>query len=248
MSFRRFAALALQRPLQAALRVASTEYRAYGDLFDPIYMDRVDWQSGFGEGLATLYGLARSLRPAVVVETGSARGKSTCALALACKLNRRGTVYAIDPHSTNDWSEIGTDGNNLAFLQERLRRYRLNPWCRILRTTSTEAIKGWTEKIDLFLIDGDHSYEGVKADFELFRPFLRPTSLVVFHDTMWEYLRENEHYRTSMGVPRYLADLKDQGFHTVTLPCVPGVTLLQPRPGGFDFLPNGPTLEPAFVS
>jgi predicted O-methyltransferase YrrM len=241
-------ASSVQRPLQAALRAVSSEYRAYGDLFDPEYSARVDWRSGVGEGLATLYGLARSLRPAVVVETGSARGKSTCALALACRQNGRGMVYAIDPHSPNSWAEFHTDGNNLEFLQGRLRRYRLDPWCRILRTTSVEAVKGWAEKIDLFFIDGDHSYEGVKADFELFRPFLRPTALIVFHDTMWEYLRDNEYYRASMGVPQYLSELKDQGYHTVTLPCVPGLTILQPQPGGFDFLPATAPAEPAFVS
>lgn len=232
----------VQNAIHAAHRAVSSEYRAYTELFVPRYVNQVDWKSGIGQGLHTLYGLARSLRPAVVVETGSARGRSTCALALACRQNNHGKVYAIDPHLPNSWSEYGTDGNNLAFLEGRLARYGLDgKWCEIIRGTSAEAARTWDRPIDLLWLDGDHTYEGVKLDFDLFAPFLKPTSLVVFHDTMWEYLRADEHYaehyRADMGVPRFLGELKDQGYHSVTLPCVPGLTVLQPQTGGFDFLP-----------
>ena len=38
------------------------------------------------------------------------------------------------------------------------------------------------EKLDLLFIDGDHSYEGVKADWEMYREFVRPGGIVAFHD------------------------------------------------------------------
>ena len=37
--------------------------------------------------------------------------------------------------------------------------------------------------IDFLFIDGDHSYEGVKKDFEMYSPFVRKGGLIVFHDT-----------------------------------------------------------------
>jgi predicted O-methyltransferase YrrM len=37
-------------------------------------------------------------------------------------------------------------------------------------------------KLDLLFIDGDHSYEGVKRDFEMYAPLVRPGGLVGFHD------------------------------------------------------------------
>jgi cephalosporin hydroxylase len=38
------------------------------------------------------------------------------------------------------------------------------------------------EKLDFLFIDGDHSYEGVKADWEMYREFVRPGGIVAFHD------------------------------------------------------------------
>lgn len=36
--------------------------------------------------------------------------------------------------------------------------------------------------IDFLFIDGDHSYDGVKRDFELYSPLVRPGGIVAFHD------------------------------------------------------------------
>ena len=38
------------------------------------------------------------------------------------------------------------------------------------------------EKLDLLFIDGDHTYEGVKADFETYSQLVKPDGLIVFHD------------------------------------------------------------------
>jgi cephalosporin hydroxylase len=38
------------------------------------------------------------------------------------------------------------------------------------------------EPIDLLLIDGDHSYEGAMADFQAYRPLVRPGGWIAFHD------------------------------------------------------------------
>lgn len=37
-------------------------------------------------------------------------------------------------------------------------------------------------QLDLVFIDGDHSYEGVKADFELYAPLVRKGGMIAFHD------------------------------------------------------------------
>jgi predicted O-methyltransferase YrrM len=38
------------------------------------------------------------------------------------------------------------------------------------------------EPIDMLLIDGDHTYEGVKADFEMYGPLVRDGGIIGLHD------------------------------------------------------------------
>src|SRR3954470_14955542 len=126
------------------LRSASPEVRAMTDLFLPpsrsLGFFPPNWESGTGPAIYALYGLCRALRPEIVVETGSARGFSTCALALACRQKGKGKVYAIDPHSQDiEWNQSkGVD--TYQFLLDRLRDYDLTPtWCEVIRATTAEA-------------------------------------------------------------------------------------------------------------
>ena len=43
-----------------------------------------------------------------------------------------------------------------------------------------DALAG--RSIDLLFIDGDHTYEGVRADFEQYSPLVTPGGMVMFHD------------------------------------------------------------------
>lgn len=38
------------------------------------------------------------------------------------------------------------------------------------------------KKIDFLFIDGDHTYEGVKSDFNLYKNFVKPGGIIAFHD------------------------------------------------------------------
>jgi predicted O-methyltransferase YrrM len=38
------------------------------------------------------------------------------------------------------------------------------------------------EKADFLFIDGDHTVNGVKADYEMYKEFVRPGGLIAFHD------------------------------------------------------------------
>jgi len=153
----------------------------------------------------------------------------------------------------NSWTEIGTSGATERFLRARLLDYGLDDYCEVLVSTSHEAAKGWNRRIDLLFIDGDHSLEGVRADFELFRPWMSPDGLVIFHDTSWNYYtapagaqsEELSRMLADMGVPQYMEILKSERYVSVTLPAPPGLTILDPRPGGFVFCPPDSTKETA---
>jgi hypothetical protein len=52
---------------------------------------------------------------------------------------------------------------------------------------SDEAVS-WIEnklfdrELDMLFIDGDHSYDGVRNDWEMYSPYVRKGGLVIFHD------------------------------------------------------------------
>jgi len=46
-------------------------------------------------------------------------------------------------------------------------------------------------KLDFLFIDGDHSYNGVKRDFEMYSPFVRKGGLIAFHDILKNPIETN---------------------------------------------------------
>ena len=195
------------------------------------YVETFDFQSGLGDSAWLLYGLARSLKPKVCVEIGSARGKSACAVGLALRRNGGGKLYAIDPHRITNWNDTNSV-DSLAIITENLRKAGVTEQVEIVRQTSGAAAKGWDNKIDLIFIDGDHSYEGVKADWDLFLPHLNEFGVVVFHDTLWDLRPDPKIARADMGVPRFVDDLRAAGYPVITIDQNFGVSLVQPKIGG----------------
>jgi cephalosporin hydroxylase len=59
-------------------------------------------------------------------------------------------------------------------------------------------------RIDFLFIDGDHTYEGVKADFELYRDLMAPGGLVALHDIMPHQVHD------SCRVHEFWSELKEQ--------------------------------------
>jgi cephalosporin hydroxylase len=68
------------------------------------------------------------------------------------------------------------------------------------------------EPLDFLFIDGDHSYAGVKRDFEMFAPLVRAGGVVAFHDIVpdWRAARGEQTARDSGGVPKFWAELRER--------------------------------------
>lgn len=71
------------------------------------------------------------------------------------------------------------------------------------------------EAIDFIFIDGDHTYEGVKTDFDRYAPLVRVGGLIAFHDTL---PRDDE---PTIQVHRFWGELK-QRFECENLIGPPG--------------------------
>ena len=129
----------------------------------------IEFQSGLGDSAYLLYALARAMKPQVAVEIGSARGKSACFVGTALKENGLGKLYAIDPHTETKWNDIDSV-DTISEMRENIRKLGLADQVEIVREFSSAVGPRWSMPIDMLFIDGDHTYEGVKRDWELFMP------------------------------------------------------------------------------
>jgi predicted O-methyltransferase YrrM len=194
-------------------------------------IEETDFFSGLGDSAWLLYGLARSLKPEVCVEIGSARGKSACYVGMALRDNGRGKLYAIDPHSKTNWNDSNSVDTYDTF-NKNVKSARLTKYVEVVRKTSEEAARDWNLPIDLLFIDGDHSYEGVRRDWNLFSGFLSEFGVVVFHDTIWDVDPDPNMYRSDMGVPRMVDELREEGYPVLTINRDYGISLVQPTKAG----------------
>lgn len=78
-----------------------------------------------------------------------------------------------------------------------------------------EAILG-EEPVDLLFIDGDHSYDGVKMDFEIYKKFCSEKSIVCFHDIIPDHGVSKGIQTDSYSgeVYRFWGELKSKHEHT----------------------------------
>jgi predicted O-methyltransferase YrrM len=113
-----------------------------------------------------------------IVEIGSWKGRSTTWLAAGARLAGH-RVYAVDPHHhSREYPEAATLDEFLA----NLARNGLSDVVDPLVMTSEEAAAHITGPVELLFIDGDHSYEAVRRDAELWLPRLIEGGTVMFHD------------------------------------------------------------------
>jgi hypothetical protein len=125
--------------------------------------------------------LARDRRTAV--EIGVYEGSS--AVVLAGALPADATLHLIDPFGANPtllpgWA--GVEGATRRVVGRAARRRGDGPrlvW-HVERGEDTAA--RWDEPVDLVFIDGDHSEDGVRADWDGWNGFVEPGGAVVFHD------------------------------------------------------------------
>jgi predicted O-methyltransferase YrrM len=68
------------------------------------------------------------------------------------------------------------------------------------------------DKIDLLFIDGDHTYSGVKNDFEIYKKLVSPKGIVAFHDIVPDnFSRTGVKTSSYVGdVPKFWNEIKDQ--------------------------------------
>ena len=69
---------------------------------------------------------------------------------------------------------------NFAQPQQKIYLIRANSHSPLSLQKAKSTLKG--KSLDFLFIDGDHTYEGVKKDFEMYSPLVKKGGLVAFHD------------------------------------------------------------------
>jgi cephalosporin hydroxylase len=126
--------------------------------------------------------LVQDLRPRTALEIGTFRG---------------GTLFIHSRLATPDATLISIDlpGSPLGWVwrwahtpifkrftrnEQKLHLLRANSHRKETQLAVSKLLNG--RQLDLLFVDGDHSYAGVRADFEMYSPFVRQGGVVAFHD------------------------------------------------------------------
>lgn len=145
--------------------------------------------------------------PQVVVEIGTALGGM---FWLLCQLAANNAIMVsldlvggIHGAKSNEWASRKTLERH-GRRQQKVRLVRGNSHYKDTKDKLITALRG--KKIDLLFIDGDHTYPGVKRDYELYRDLVAPGGLIAFHDIAY-------HDREDVQVDKLWGEIKDSYVH-----------------------------------
>jgi hypothetical protein len=180
-------------------------------------------KSHLGDGLI-IYSLIQHMRAKVCVCIGSGGGFIPRIMTQAKVDLHKQKIFEGDPDY--NWGDIGAtylvDACNGVGgpndLENEDSFFRLNFYPRLIKSTSVEAYYDFFVrqdiKIDVLFIDGDHSYDGVKTDFDLYSKILSDNGLIIIHDTDSDYEEtlivsedtKKDHYRFD-GPAKFVKEL-----------------------------------------
>ncbi len=180
-------------------------------LFDAEALNVMAWtpnylvNSAWLEHLPFAFWLTLVQRPTCFVELGTHRGASFFAFCQAVsELQLPTRCYAIDNWQGDE--HAGHYGEDIYKAVKEHNEEHYSRFAQLLRKDFNEAVEYFEDQsIDLLHIDGFHTYEAVKNDFETWLPKLTENAVVIFHDT-------NVHER-EFGVFKFFGELKEKYRH-----------------------------------
>ena len=159
------------------------------------------------EEISELLKILDKIKPKITLEIGTANG---------------GTLFLFSQVATNDATILSIDlpGGKFGggYSKWKIPLYksfaRKNQKIHLIRADShnqktLEKLKAILNgrKIDFLFIDGDHTYRGVKKDFEMYSPLVKESGIIAFHDIV------GHPPETGCEVSRFWEEIKEKYEH-----------------------------------
>jgi hypothetical protein len=146
--------------------------------FKPKYLS--DIQSWHGH-VYFVHDLISEIKPSNIVELGVHKGDSLFSMAQSCNdLNCKTTLYGID-HWKGDSQAGKVDDEIFSNVFNISKNYFKN--VTLIKSSFDDALKSFDDdSLDIIHIDGYHSYEASKNDFESWIPKLKEDGVLLMHD------------------------------------------------------------------
>ncbi len=179
----------------------------FNPLEHPVCLEFPLWQAetAWAEHVPLAMFLISAMRPKVFVELGAFRGFSYCAFCQAIKsLKIETRAFAVDTWQGDDHAGK-LEAGGLAELRAHHDPLYAD-FSRLVQSTFDDALVHFADRsIDLLHIDGFHTFEAVRHDFQTWLPKMSEKGIVLFHDTN---VRER-----GFGVWKFWANVKENYPH-----------------------------------
>lgn len=170
------------------------------------------------------YAIARVIEPKTTIVIGSYRGFVPIILGQASE-----KVHFIDPSLVDDfWKKPQQD--YFAKFNAKIEHF-LGTTQEFVQSDEYKKLK----QVDLLFVDGLHTREQAKFDYEAFEPLFTDKSIALFHDSV--RIRESKIYGEPYihTVKEYMDELrKDKSLQVLSLPYGDGITMVCKYDSNYD--------------
>jgi predicted O-methyltransferase YrrM len=155
------------------------------------FRDLPGW-AAFADLYVSQVRLAPPTRQSRFVEVGSWLGRSAALMAVEIENSGKNIEFiCVDP-----WTDGGPDLRDTGYFKDLKVRAVYDIFCqnirpvqhriKAMRMMSVEAAKHVEDNsVDFIMLDGDHNYEGIRADIDAWLPKMRSGSVISGDDYLW---------------------------------------------------------------